>query len=275
MGESKAADEHKDAGDVIRLATWNVDSIRARLDLVLDWIDRCRPDVLGLQETKVGARMFPRHPFIQRGYELLATDGGGYGGVALVSRIGLQDPVVGIPGAEPPLNEQRSISATCGRLRIHTVYGPNGRKAGSRHHAIKLAWLKLLAAWVGIDGLDGRQPTVVMGDLNVAPADNDVWDASCYRKRNLTSPAEREAFQALLDTGLEDVVRRHLGQDPLFSWWNRRGDFYDSDRGWRLDHVLADSVTATSVVGASIDRAERGRPGSSDHAPVVVDFAAE
>ncbi len=176
--------------------------------------------------------------------------------------------MLGIPGAKPPLAEPRSISASVASLRIHTLYGPNGQKVGQRSHQVKLAWLSLFGSWLEIDGL-GMRPTLVVGDLNVAPLDIDVWDASRYRKRNLTSPVERQAFAELLDRGLVDVARQHLGDRPGFTWWNRRSDFYDTDRGWRLDHVLADPSTAAAVTSFAIDRAERGRPGSSDHAPLV------
>ncbi len=216
--------------------------------------------------------MFPRGPFMERGYELAVGGSGGQGGVALLSRSGLERVEVGIPGATAPLDERRTVSADVAGMRIHTVYAPNGRKTGTRHHDIKLAWLDLFRAWVRMDGLDDGQPTLVIGDLNIAPSDLDVWEARRYRNRNLTSPPERESFQKLLDAGLVDVIRDHHGEEPVFTWWNRRSDFYETDRGWRLDHALADPITAARVERAFIDRAERGRDGSSDHAPLVVDL---
>lgn len=255
----------------VRIATWNVDSIRARLDAVTAWIDVNQPDVLALQETKVAARSFPRAPFLERGYELAVGESDGTGGVALASRCGIDDVVVGIPGAVPPLAEPRSISATCGPVRVHTVYAPNGRKVGTRDHEIKLAWLALFRAWLEIDGC-ARRATVVVGDLNIAPTDLDVWEPGRYRKRNLTSPPERAAFERLVALGLVDVVRVGHGRHPVFTWWNRRGDFFATDRGWRLDHALVDTETAALVRSARVDRAERARPGASDHAPVVVDL---
>ncbi len=257
----------------MRVTSWNVDSIRARLPLIEDWLDRTQPDVACWQETKCPARKFPRHAFTSRGYELAATDAGGYGGVAIASRVGLDDVIVGIPGAKTPLNEQRSISATCNGLRIHTIYAPNGRKVGTRHHDIKLAWFALLAAWVGMDGLSDGRPTMLIGDFNIAPYDHDVWEPHRYRKRNLTSPPERQTFQRLVEQGLVEV--RPRGDDaPVFTWWNRRSDFFATDRGWRLDHVLADPATARSVVTSSVERVERARDGASDHAPLLVDLAA-
>ena len=215
---------------------------------------------------------FPVAPFRDAGYEIVTAGEGGQGGVAMAAKAEMVDVVQGIPGAEPPLAERRTISATVGPLRIHTVYAPNGRKVGTPAHRVKLAWLALFAAWVGMDGLSDGMPTVVTGDLNLAPADIDIWAPERYRKRNLTSPPERAAFQALLDAGLVDVVRQSHPDTALYTWWNRRGDFYESDRGWRLDHVLADPVTAAAADKIWIDREERGRKGASDHAPVVADF---
>ncbi len=260
----------------MRIASWNVDSVRARRDLVAEWLDRDQPSVVCLQETKASARVFPRQLFDRRGFELVCTDErGGQGGVALASRVGLDDAVVGIPGARRPLHEQRSISATVNGIRLHTVYGPNGRKVGTRHHEIKLAWLRLFTAWIGVDGLAEGAPTMVIGDLNVAPSDIDVWDADRYRKRNLTSPAERAVFGDLLGAGLVDLVRTAHRENPVFTWWNRRGDFYETDRGWRLDHALADPKTADRVEAVTVDRDLRGRPGSSDHAPLTVQLGPD
>ncbi len=259
----------------MRLTSWNVDSVRARLPLIEEWLDQTQPDVACWQETKCPERRFPRHAFTQRGYELAVTDAGGYGGVAIASRVGLAEVNIGIPGAKAPLNEQRSISATCDGLRVHTIYAPNGRKVGTRHHDIKLAWFSLLGAWVEMDGLANGQPTVVIGDFNIAPHDHDIWEPHRYRKRNLTSPPEREAFGQTLDRGLVEL-RSTDGDDddtPQFTWWNRRSDFFETDRGWRLDHALADPVTASHVSSVWVDRSERSKPGCSDHAPLIVDLA--
>ncbi len=258
----------------MRITSWNVDSVRARLSLIEDWLDRTQPDVTCWQETKCPARRFPRHAFTQRGYELAITDAGGHGGVAIASRVGLADVEIGIPGSKAPLNEQRSISATCQDVRIHTIYAPNGRKVGTRHYEIKLAWFSLLGAWVQMDGLSEGQPTVVIGDFNIAPYDHDVWEPHRYRKRNLTSPAEREAFSQLLGHGLTEL--RSNGSDvtePHFTWWNRRSDFFETDRGWRLDHALADPATASRLDSINVDRDERSRDGCSDHAPLILDVS--
>ena len=254
----------------MRLATWNVESIRAHQDQVLTWVQHHDVDVLCLQETRADERVFPRRGFEEAGYQLVVFGGeGGRGGVAVASRREIDEVVRGIPGAVPPLDEARSVTLSIGSLRVHTCYAPNGRAAGSDSPAVQLAWLSLFAAWLEIDAVDFPD-RMMLGDLNVAPADADVWDASRYRRRNLTSPPERAAFDRLLATGLEDVVRARLGAGPLFTWWNRRGDFYETDRGWRLDHVLASPGVTARVASVRIDRAERGRPGSTDHAPILI-----
>lgn len=254
----------------LRIASWNVESIRAHHDQVIAWIDATGPDVICLQETKAGTRKFPRHAFSARGYELVVHGGDdGRGGVAIASRLELSEVTVGIPGAVSPLNEPRSISASVGGVRVHTCYAPNGRKVGTRAHEIKLAWFALLAAWLELDRADHAEQ-ILIGDLNIAPLNIDIWEPHRYRKRNLTSPPERAAFAALLSDGaLVDVVREHFGEKHVFTWWNRRSDFYETDRGWRLDHLLADPATAARIASVMVDRAERGRPGSTDHAPLL------
>ncbi len=259
----------------MRVASWNVDSIRARRDLVVDWVDQHEPDVLCLQETKCIDAAFPTKPFVERGYEVIAIGPGGQGGVAMLSRLGFDDVQRGIPGAVAPLADPRSISATIDGLRVHTIYAPNGRKVGTDHHAIKLAWFRLLTAWIEIDQGEG-EPVLLIGDFNIAPLDIDIWEASRYRKRNLTSPPERAAFRALEETGLIDIVRAEYGPDHrVYSWWNRRAGFFDTDRGWRLDHALASPDVAERATAVWLDRDARANAASppSDHVPLVVDLA--
>ena len=228
-------------------------------------------DVLCMQETKAGTRKFPRAEFTRRGYELVIHGGDdGRGGVAVASRRTLEDVMLGIPGAVAPLDEPRSASVTIDGLRVHTVYAPNGRKVGTRSHDVKLAWFSLLAAYMAIERNEAPDQLLI-GDFNIAPSDIDVWEPSRYRKRNLTSPRERAAFSALLGEGeLLDLVRARFDQQAVFTWWNRRSDFYESDRGWRLDHALATPTVAVRVRQLSVDRDERGRPGSTDHAPLLL-----
>lgn len=254
-----------------------MESIRAHHDQVVSWTERNEIDVLCMQETKCPADRFPRHGFSGAGYDLVTYGGeGGRGGVAVAHRVPVTDVVTGIPGAVAPLADPLSLSfsvpdADAGPLRIHTCYAPNGRKVGTRPHEIKLAWFALYAAWLGIDRAEHPEQ-LVAGDLNIAPLDIDIWEPARYRKRNLTSPRERAAFDALLDGGeLLDVVRDRFGEDHVYTWWNRRSDFYETDRGWRLDHVLATPATAARITELWVDRSERGRPGSTDHAPIVAD----
>lgn len=264
-----------------RLATWNVESVRARHDQVLAWLENNQPDVLAMQETRCPVRLFPTSGFNDLGYEVIVNGGeGGQGGVAVAVRSngdGELSPVraidLGIPGAVRPLDQPRSISLTWRSWRIHAIYAPNGGKAGTDAHRIKLAWFALLRQWLALERTDHRH-SIVLGDLNIAPADIDVWDARRYRMRNLTSPLEREAFAALIDDGLVDVVRARYADTPVFTWWNRRSDFFETNRGWRLDHVLTDPETAEHVEAVWIDREERAREASTDHAPVVIDLVA-
>ena len=261
----------------VRLASWNVDSIRAREELVVSWVDEHLPDVLCLQETKCTNERFPFRPFAARGYEAHVHGRGGQGGVALLSRLPVDHVSLGIPGAVAPLDDPRSISATIDGVRIHTVYAPNGRKVGTAHHQVKLAWFRLLRAWIEMDDF-ADQPVILIGDLNIAPLDIDIWEPSRYRKRNLTSPVERQAFRDLEALGLTDVVRESLGDKHAYTWWNRREGFFDTDRGWRLDHALANDLARRLVDNVWIDRDARTnnpdrRP--SDHAPLIVELTTK
>lgn len=255
----------------MKIASWNVESIRSHLDQIIAWVDAHAPDVLCMQETKAGARKFPQQAFLERGFEVVLHGGDdGRGGVAIASLLPVDDIDLGIPGAVFPLNEPRSVAVTVAGIRLHTAYAPNGREVGTQHHKIKLAWFTLYAAWLKAER-DHFKNLLLAGDLNIAPSDIDVWEPSRYRKRNLTSPPERDAFAALLDDGeMIDVVRTAFGDEPAFTWWNRRSDFYETNRGWRLDHMLATPPLAERVQSLTVDRAERGRPGSTDHAPLVL-----
>ena len=254
----------------LSVATWNVNGIAAHERHVLDWIETHQPGVIALQETQCSAVKFPRRGFTALGYDVIAHGRGGSNGVALASRFGLDDATVGVPGSVAPFDEPRLVSANIHGIRVICAYAPNGRKVGTDPHRFKLAWFDLLRAVV--DHLD-ETDIVVAADLNVASTDIDVWDAVRYRSRNLTSPSEREAFGQLLDVGLVDVVRASLPDERLSSWWNRRGDFYETDRGWRLDHVLASEGLAERVISVKIDRTVRGVEGGSDHAPILVEFS--
>jgi exodeoxyribonuclease III len=258
---------------VFSVATWNVNSIRAHEHQVLNWLADHQPSVLALQETQCGAASFPLAGFSALGYEVAVHGDGGRSGVAIASRVGLSDVTHGVPGAAHPFDEPRIIAATVSlygeTTRVICGYAPNGKKVGTDDHRFKVAWFRLLGA---VMEHSEEANVIVAADLNVAPTDRDVWDAHRYRSRNLTSPADRAAFVQLLDLGVVDVVRAHAGDAQLSTWWNRRGDFFDTDRGWRLDHVLTSARLASTVQSVVIDRSVRAQPGGSDHSPILVSW---
>jgi exodeoxyribonuclease III len=260
----------------LEIATWNVNSIVAHERQVLGWLETHAPTVLALQETQCTSLRFPTAGFRALGYEVVAHGTGGANGVALASRVGLHDVQLGVVGAPAPFDEPRIVAGTLEGFGVRVIcgYAPNGRKVGTDAHRFKVAWFELLRAVVehAMEDSDVRE-VVVAADLNVAPTDDDVWDAHRYRTRNLTSPDDRRAYQRLIDVGLADVVRAQNADARLSSWWNRRGDFFETDRGWRLDHVLATAGLANNCVGAHIDREIRRAVGGSDHAPILARFA--
>jgi exodeoxyribonuclease III len=251
----------------VLLATWNVNSLRAHERGVLAWLAASDIDVLAMQETMCEARSFPRKAFEALGYEVAVVGTGGRSGVAIASRVGVDNQMLGVPGAVAPFDQPRFVAATCGGVRVVNLYAPNGRKVGADEHRVKLAWFQFVGSVIEDEIADG--PMAVLADLNIAPTDTDVWDASRYRSRNLTSPVERRAFREFCDRGLVDVVRRDAGGASTFTWWNRRGDFFDSDRGWRLDHVLASTDLAERMTLVGVDRSARETAGT-DHAPLTV-----
>ncbi|GGQ63838.1 exodeoxyribonuclease III [Couchioplanes azureus] len=252
----------------MRFATWNVNSVKARLPRLLEWLAAARPDVLCLQETKVGADAFPTAEVAELGYESAAHGQGRWNGVALLSRIGLSDVRRGFDG-EPgfPDPEARAISATCGGIRFTSIYVPNGRTPEDPHYAYKLAWLAALrSALAQIPG-----PAVVAGDFNVAPTDDDVWDPRVFAGATHVTPPERDALAALRDLGLTDVVPRPMKGDRPFTYWDYRAGMFHQDKGMRIDLVYASADVAAAVRDAVVDREARKGKGPSDHAPVVVD----
>jgi exodeoxyribonuclease-3 len=257
----------------VRLVTWNVNSIRARIDAVVGWCERHAPDVVLLQETKCTDEVFADPAIGGRlsalGYDVVHHGTNQYNGVAVASRVGLADVAFGFPDRDDGVfGEARLISATCGGIRCHDVYVPNGRKAHTEHWEAKVAWLHHLRTVV-----DVARPTVVAGDVNVQRADVDVYDPRRWRNRNHATPEERAALAALIDHGLRDVVREQHPEPGVYTWWNHAAGQFARNRGMRIDLVLATDDVADRVEAAWIDTDERGRPGSSDHAPVVVDLA--
>jgi exodeoxyribonuclease III len=269
----------------MRIATWNVNSLAARLPKVTWWLDRARPDVLLMQETKLGDADAPRDELARLGYELAHHGAGGWNGVAIASRRGVADVVTnfGQPLLAPagstadapddqPLREARMISAVCEGVRVVSIYAPNGRTVGSIFYAAKLAWYRRLHQWL-VETRRPDEPLVVGGDFNVAPEDADVWDAARCHGGTHVSPPERQAFQALCDWGLVDAYRRLHPERERYSWWDYRAGNFHKNLGMRIDHLLVSRPIAERVVWAEIDReARKGKPIPSDHAPVIIDL---
>jgi exodeoxyribonuclease-3 len=254
----------------VRLATWNVNSLGARLERVLEWVEMKAPDVLCMQETKQTDEAFPADAFSALGYESAHHGDGRWNGVAIVSRVGLADPVGGFSAPEDEYGS-RILAATCGGVRVHSVYVPNGRSLDSEHYGFKLAWLARLATYLG--PLADSADVAVCGDFNIAPDDRDVWDPAHFVGVTHTSEAERQALGVILDLGLEDVWRRHHDDGGVFSWWDyRAGDFHQG-RGMRIDLVLLSHALAARSTSVLIDRDARKGKKPSDHAPVVVEIA--
>jgi exodeoxyribonuclease-3 len=256
----------------MRLATWNVNSVRARLPRLLDWLATTKPDVVCLQETKCSAEAFPAAEVAELGYATAAHGAGQWNGVALLSRVGLDDVTRGFPG-EPgfPDPEARAIAATCDGVRVWSVYVPNGRTPDSPHYAYKLAWLAGLREALAADIATGR-PLAVCGDFNVAPTDADVWDPALFVGSTHVTAPERQALTEILALGLTDVVPRPMKGDHPFTYWDYRGGMFHQDKGMRIDLVYVTGDLAGQVRSAYIDREARKGKGPSDHAPIVVDF---
>ncbi len=257
----------------MRIATWNINSITARLPRLLAWLETGRPDVLCVQETKCTAEQFPLAEVAELGYEAAVHATGRWNGVAVLSRVGLADVVRGLPGGPSydGVEEPRAVGATCGPVRVWSVYVPNGREVDHPHFAYKLRWLESLTAAVAGDAA-GERPFAVLGDYNVAPTDEDVFDTAAFEGLTHVTPAERAALAALRDTGLSDVVPRPLKYDRPYTYWDYRQLAFPKNRGMRIDLVYGNGPFAKAVSDAYVDREERKGKGASDHAPVVVDL---
>jgi exodeoxyribonuclease-3 len=246
-----------------------------RIDRVLGWLDIAEPDVLCLQETKLPDAAFPALEFHARGYDSVHHGEGRWNGVAILSRVGLEDPVVGFADGEPADPEARLVTATCAGVRVSSVYVPNGRVVGSDHFAYKLQWFARLRAHILADRPPSDQ-RAVCGDVNVAAEDIDVWSVQAFEGDTHVTPEERAALAELEALGLRDVFReQYPGVDDLFSWWDYRAGMFPKHRGMRLDLVLLSSGLADRVRWALIDRNARKGQKPSDHAPVFVDVDME
>ncbi len=254
---------------VVRIATWNVNSLKARMARVEEWVDYARPDVLCMQETKLADAAFPTDAFTALGYEVAYHGDGRWNGVALASRVGLDDVAVGFGNAA---DDQgcRMVTATCGGVRVHSVYVPNGRSVDSEHYVAKLAWLAELRAHLDRT-CDPAQPVAVCGDFNVAPDDRDVWSPAAFAGETHVTAPERDALVALEQWGLVDVFRLQYAEGELFSWWDYRAGSFHKRQGLRIDLVLVTRPLADRFAYALIDRNARKGSQPSDHAPVFVD----
>jgi exodeoxyribonuclease III len=256
----------------VRVTTWNVNSIKQRLPRFLPWLDERQPDVVCLQETKLADDAFTEllgSELKDRGYEVALHGEPAWNGVAILSRQGLEDVVQGIPGAPGfPHPEARAVTATCGGIRITSVYVPNGREPDSDHYQYKLAWLKSLKEMVAA----GPDAAIVTGDMNIAPTDDDVFDPDAYIGQTHVTPPERQALASLQELGLHDVVRDRWPNERVFTYWDYRAGMFHQDLGMRIDLMLASGTVAERVQAAWIDRQARKGKGPSDHAPVIVDL---
>jgi exodeoxyribonuclease-3 len=272
----------------MRIATWNVNSLKARLDKVEWWLERAAPDVLLMQETKLTDDDAPVLPFRMLGYELLHHGEGRWNGVAIASRVGIEDVVTnfgdgpvrnsGPGGTAPgeadfdPGTEARMVSAVCGGVRVVSIYAPNGRVLDSPWYAGKLRWFERLARWLA-ETRDPGDALVIGGDFNVAPTDEDVWNAAAAHGGTHVSEPERAAFRALLEWGLVDTWRAANPGLRRFTWWDYRAGNFQRNEGMRIDHLLASAPVAARLVAVEVDReARKGTPTPSDHAPLVLDL---
>jgi exodeoxyribonuclease-3 len=257
---------------VVRVATWNVNSVKQRMPRLLPWLDQRQPDVVCLQETKLADDAFMAllgEELARRDYAVALAGEVQWNGVAILSRIGLDDVVVGVAGAPGfPHPEARAVAATCGGIRVHSLYVPNGRVPDSDHYQYKLAWLAALRDVVRT----GPEAAIVCGDMNIAPTDADVFDADAYIGQTHVTPLERAALAELQALGLRDVVRDRWPNDRVFTYWDYRAGMFHQDLGMRIDLVLASAPVADRVAAAWVDRHARKGTGPSDHAPVIVDL---
>ena len=271
----------------MRLATWNVNSDKARLPRLLEWLAEAEPDVVGRQEVKTTTALFPAAEVEELGYEVAAHGDGRWNGVALLSRVGLEHVSLGFPGEpgyegepadallldEPGLRkpEARAVGADCGGIRVWSLYAPNGRTPDSAHYAYKLDWYAALRGALAAE-LEARPALVAFGDFNVAPTDADVWDPAVFAHSTHVTPPERQALADLRALGLHDIVPKPMKGPHPFTYWDYRAGAFPKDMGMRIDLVYASGAVAERVTGAYVDREARKGHAPSDHAPIGVDL---
>jgi exodeoxyribonuclease III len=266
-------------GLCMRIATWNVNSVRTRLDQVLAWLAAERPEVLCLQETKVADELFPLEPFRALGYEAAISGQKAYNGVAILSRLPIEDVQVGFAALlpddpeAPGLGEQkRVISAQIAGLRVLNLYVPNGSSLRSEKYAYKLEWLACLKRYLNAQETQG-EPLVMVGDFNIALEARDIHDPARLNGGIMASEPERQALQAALGERLEDGFRLFEPEGGHWSWWDYRTAGWETGRGWRIDHIYLDAELRDQALGCTIDAPMRGNPQPSDHAPVIINLA--
>jgi exodeoxyribonuclease III len=253
----------------MKIATWNVNSLRVRLPQLLDWLAAHAPDVVALQETKVVDESFPLAQLQAAGYHAAISGQKTYNGVAILAREPPTDVVRDIPGLEDP--QRRVLAATCGGVRVLGLYVPNGQSVDSDKYHYKLGWLRALQGWVK-DELAAHPRLVALGDFNIAPEDRDVHDPAAWAGQVLVSEPERAALRGLTALGLEDVFRRFEQPEASFSWWDYRAGGFRRNHGLRIDLVLASQELAATCSSCQIDRIARAQERASDHAPVFATF---
>jgi exodeoxyribonuclease-3 len=270
------------SGEHLRLATWNVNSIRARVDRVVDWLERAEIDVLAMQETKCADDQFPTMPFVASGYDVVHCGFNQWNGVAIASRVGFEDVQVGFDGQplwsdKPDVGaaaEARALAATCAGVRVWSLYVPNGRTVGSPHYNYKLDWLGALRdtaqRWLADDP---RAQIALVGDWNIAPTDEDVWSVEFYEGSTHVTEPERRAFREIVDAQFEDVVRPFTPGPGFYTYWDYTQLRFPKRQGMRIDFILGSPALAERVVHAEIVREERKGKAPSDHAPVFVELS--
>lgn len=253
----------------MKIATWNVNSLKVRLPHVVEWMGSAEPDVLVLQEIKQVTEDFPADTFRELGYVALASGQKTYNGVAVVSRTAPSDQVTDFPGFEDP--QRRILATTIDDIRIVNLYVPNGASVGSDKYAYKLRWLEALRKFLEGE-LEVYERLLVLGDFNIAPEDQDVYDPVKWGDDILCSPLEREALRAVLDLGLTDVFRQFEQPENAFSWWDYRAAGFRRNAGLRIDLILASKALAGACRASYIDREPRTWERPSDHTPVIAEF---
>jgi exodeoxyribonuclease-3 len=255
----------------MKVATWNVNSLRARLEHVTSWLQRRSPDVLCMQETKVEDEDFPHEELARLGYSVIKAGQKSYNGVAIASRVPLSDARVGLSGAGPS-DDKRVISAIAQGIRIIGIYAPNGKAVGSEAFAHKLAWYRQLRAT--LDGLPATENgTILCGDFNIAPEERDVYDPELFRGQLHFHPDEHAALKHVMEHGLIDLFRLHNVSGRQYSWWDYRAGSFRRNLGLRIDYILGSSAVANRCREVVIDKEERAQTKPSDHCPVIAELS--